>query len=158
MPFSAAYRAARSASRPATAAAVPPAARSAGRNAFRAIPAVPRIPQRTRPVRAMSRLPSLSPASGMGCGAYRIPTVSRVRIGPPRSLEAVSRNGARRAMAALFSGVGVALVTVFTADGEVDPAGTGKLAADLAGRGVAPSWSAAAPARRPPCPPPSGPR
>jgi len=40
-------------------------------------------------------------------------------------------------MAALFSGVGVALVTVFTADGEVDPAGTGKLAADLAGRGVA---------------------
>ena len=40
-------------------------------------------------------------------------------------------------MAALFSGVGVALVTVFTADGELDPAGTGKLAADLAGRGVA---------------------
>ena len=40
-------------------------------------------------------------------------------------------------MAALFSGVGVALVTVFSAEGGVDPAGTGKLAADLAGRGVA---------------------
>ncbi len=38
--------------------------------------------------------------------------------------------------AVLFSGVGVALVTVFSADGEVDPAGTGKLAAELAGRGV----------------------
>ncbi len=39
-------------------------------------------------------------------------------------------------MAALFSGVGVALVTIFDADGEVDPAATGKLAADLTGRGV----------------------
>ena len=39
-------------------------------------------------------------------------------------------------MAALFSGVGVALVTIFAGDGEVDPAATGKLAADLTGRGV----------------------
>jgi 4-hydroxy-tetrahydrodipicolinate synthase len=36
----------------------------------------------------------------------------------------------------LFSGVGVALVTVFGGSGEVDPESTGKLAADLAGRGV----------------------
>jgi 4-hydroxy-tetrahydrodipicolinate synthase len=41
------------------------------------------------------------------------------------------------APAPLFSGVGVALVTLFDADGEVDPASTGKLAADLAGQGVA---------------------
>jgi len=39
-------------------------------------------------------------------------------------------------MAALFSGVGVALVTLFTPAGDIDPAATGKLAADLAGRGV----------------------
>jgi 4-hydroxy-tetrahydrodipicolinate synthase len=39
--------------------------------------------------------------------------------------------------AILFSGVGVALVTLFGAEGEIDPASTGKLAADLAGRGVA---------------------
>jgi 4-hydroxy-tetrahydrodipicolinate synthase len=39
-------------------------------------------------------------------------------------------------MAALFSGVGVALVTVFDDAGDVDPGSTGKLAADLAGRGV----------------------
>ncbi|HUY48446.1 MAG TPA: dihydrodipicolinate synthase family protein [Streptosporangiaceae bacterium] len=36
----------------------------------------------------------------------------------------------------LFSGVGVALATLFGADGEVDPGSTGKLAADLAGRGM----------------------
>ena len=36
-----------------------------------------------------------------------------------------------------FSGVGVALVTLFGADGEIDPGSTGKLAASLAGRGVA---------------------
>src|SRR5260370_38903629 len=36
----------------------------------------------------------------------------------------------------LFSGVGVALVTVFDEAGDVDPGSTGKLAADLAGRGV----------------------
>jgi 4-hydroxy-tetrahydrodipicolinate synthase len=36
----------------------------------------------------------------------------------------------------LFSGVGVALVTVFDDAGDVDPGSTGKLAADLAGRGV----------------------
>jgi 4-hydroxy-tetrahydrodipicolinate synthase len=39
--------------------------------------------------------------------------------------------------AILFGGVGVALVTLFGAEGEIDPASTGKLAADLAGRGVA---------------------
>jgi len=39
-------------------------------------------------------------------------------------------------MAAVFGGVGVALVTVFGADGEVDPVATGKHAADLASRGV----------------------
>jgi 4-hydroxy-tetrahydrodipicolinate synthase len=39
-------------------------------------------------------------------------------------------------MAALFSGVGVALVTAFGADGAIDPGSTAKLAADLAGRGV----------------------
>lgn len=39
-------------------------------------------------------------------------------------------------MAALFSGVGVALVTAFGADGEIDAGSTAKLAADLAGRGV----------------------
>jgi 4-hydroxy-tetrahydrodipicolinate synthase len=37
---------------------------------------------------------------------------------------------------ALFSGVGVALVTVFDDAGDVDPGSTGKLAADLAGRGA----------------------
>ena len=36
----------------------------------------------------------------------------------------------------LFSGVGVALVTVFDEAGDVDPGSTGKLAADLVGRGV----------------------
>jgi 4-hydroxy-tetrahydrodipicolinate synthase len=39
-------------------------------------------------------------------------------------------------MTALFSGVGVALVTVFDEAGDLDPGSTGKLAADLAGRGV----------------------
>jgi 4-hydroxy-tetrahydrodipicolinate synthase len=39
-------------------------------------------------------------------------------------------------MTALFSGVGVALVTVFDDAGDVDPGSTGKLAADLAGRGI----------------------
>jgi dihydrodipicolinate synthase/N-acetylneuraminate lyase len=39
-------------------------------------------------------------------------------------------------MANLFSGVGVALVTVFGEDGAVDPGSTAKLAADLTGRGV----------------------
>jgi 4-hydroxy-tetrahydrodipicolinate synthase len=38
---------------------------------------------------------------------------------------------------ALFSGVGVALVTVFDEAGDLDPGSTGKLAADLTGRGVA---------------------
>ncbi|HZC64435.1 MAG TPA: dihydrodipicolinate synthase family protein, partial [Streptosporangiaceae bacterium] len=37
----------------------------------------------------------------------------------------------------LFRGVGVALVTLFDAGGEVDAASTGKLAAGLAGRGMA---------------------
>ncbi|HEX3389783.1 MAG TPA: dihydrodipicolinate synthase family protein [Streptosporangiaceae bacterium] len=40
-------------------------------------------------------------------------------------------------MAALFNGVGVALVTLFDSGGEVDPVSTGKLAAGLTGRGVA---------------------
>ena len=39
--------------------------------------------------------------------------------------------------AILFTGVGVALVTLFGADGEIDYGSTGKLAASLAGRGVA---------------------
>ncbi len=39
--------------------------------------------------------------------------------------------------AILFSGVGVALVTLFGADGEIDPGSTGKLAASLAARGAA---------------------
>ena len=39
--------------------------------------------------------------------------------------------------ASLLRGVGVALVTLFDSGGEVDPASTGKLAAGLAGRGVA---------------------
>jgi len=39
-------------------------------------------------------------------------------------------------MTALFSGVGVALVTAFGADGELDTGATAKLAADLAGRGM----------------------
>ena len=39
-------------------------------------------------------------------------------------------------MTTLFSGVGVALVTVFDEAGEVDAGSTGKLAADLAGRGI----------------------
>ena len=37
----------------------------------------------------------------------------------------------------LFRGVGVALVTLFDSGGEADPVSTGKLAAGLAGRGVA---------------------
>ena len=44
---------------------------------------------------------------------------------------------AATAPAPLFSGVGVALVTLFDADGEIDPGSTGKLAASLAGRGMA---------------------
>ena len=36
----------------------------------------------------------------------------------------------------VFNGVGVALVTIFTPDGEVDPGSTGKLAADLVARGM----------------------
>jgi 4-hydroxy-tetrahydrodipicolinate synthase len=39
-------------------------------------------------------------------------------------------------MTPLFSGVGVALVTVFDDAGDVDAGSTGKLAADLAGRGI----------------------
>ena len=39
-------------------------------------------------------------------------------------------------MAVVFGGVGVALVTLFGAEGEVDPVATGKHAADLASRGV----------------------
>lgn len=39
-------------------------------------------------------------------------------------------------MTTLFSGVGVALVTVFDEAGDLDPGSTGKLAADLTGRGV----------------------
>lgn len=39
-------------------------------------------------------------------------------------------------MAVVFGGVGAALVTLFGADGEVDPVATGKHAADLASRGV----------------------
>jgi 4-hydroxy-tetrahydrodipicolinate synthase len=39
-------------------------------------------------------------------------------------------------MTTLFSGVGVALVTVFDDAGDVDPGSTAKLATDLAGRGV----------------------
>ncbi len=51
MPLSAAHWAVRSVSRPATAAGSPPASRSEGRNRFRAILAVPRIPQRMlRPI------------------------------------------------------------------------------------------------------------
>src|ERR1700734_3606117 len=41
------------------------------------------------------------------------------------------------APAPLFGGGGVALVTLFDADGEIDPGSTGKLAASLAGRGMA---------------------
>ena len=41
------------------------------------------------------------------------------------------------APATLFSGVGVALVTLFDEDGEIDAGSTGKLAASLAGRGMA---------------------
>lgn len=44
--------------------------------------------------------------------------------------------GMRRKMAALFSGVGVALVTAFGTDGELDTDATAKHAADLAGRGM----------------------
>ena len=36
----------------------------------------------------------------------------------------------------VFDGVGVALVTIFAADGSADLAATGALAADLAGRGI----------------------
>src|SRR5215831_9445382 len=46
-PLAAAHPAVRPESRPATAAGSPPASRSEGRNRFRAILAVPRIPQRT---------------------------------------------------------------------------------------------------------------
>jgi 4-hydroxy-tetrahydrodipicolinate synthase len=41
-----------------------------------------------------------------------------------------------RAGTAVFAGVGVALVTLFTEDGAVDPGPTGKLAADLVARGM----------------------
>jgi 4-hydroxy-tetrahydrodipicolinate synthase len=40
------------------------------------------------------------------------------------------------AAAAVFSGVGVALVTLFTADGAVDPGPTSKLASELVARGM----------------------
>lgn len=39
-------------------------------------------------------------------------------------------------MTQVFSGVGVALVTIFTGDGAADPGSTGKLAADLVARGM----------------------
>jgi len=48
----------------------------------------------------------------------------------------MTQGGADEPMTALFSGVGVALVTVFDEAGDLDPGSTGKLAADLAGRGV----------------------
>ena len=40
------------------------------------------------------------------------------------------------AAAAVFRGVGVALVTMFTADGAVDPGPTSKLASELVARGM----------------------
>src|ERR1022692_2747264 len=57
MPWDAAYVAARAPSRPATAAAIPPARRSAGRKAARAIFAVLMIPQRR------SRVPVITVSS-----------------------------------------------------------------------------------------------
>src|SRR5579863_1050029 len=53
MPLSLAYCAARAASRLATAAAIPPAARRPGRNWARAIFAVPAMPQRSWPLGLM---------------------------------------------------------------------------------------------------------
>jgi 4-hydroxy-tetrahydrodipicolinate synthase len=53
------------------------------------------------------------------------------------SLDPATPATAAPAPAPLFSGVGVALVTLFDADGEIDPGSTGKLAASLAGRGMA---------------------
>jgi 4-hydroxy-tetrahydrodipicolinate synthase len=52
------------------------------------------------------------------------------------SLDPATPATAAPAPAPLFSGVGVALVTLFDADGEIDPGSTGKLAASLAGRGM----------------------
>jgi len=53
------------------------------------------------------------------------------------TLDPATSATAAPAPAPLFSGVGVALVTLFDADGEIDPGSTGKLAASLAGRGMA---------------------
>ena len=48
----------------------------------------------------------------------------------------VAGNAARETMPKVFTGVGVALVTIFKPDGAVDPAATAALAADLVRRGM----------------------
>ncbi|MGI8448459.1 MAG: dihydrodipicolinate synthase family protein [Streptosporangiaceae bacterium] len=55
----------------------------------------------------------------------------------PPAPDLATQASATQVPAPLFSGVGVALVTLFDADGEIDPGSTGKLAASLAGRGMA---------------------
>src|SRR5438552_18694608 len=77
-PLAAAHRSVRPGSRPATAAGSPPASRSEGRNRFRAILAVPRIPQRTLRPNVITRL---SPGHYRGMSAlFRGPGVALLTL------------------------------------------------------------------------------
>jgi 4-hydroxy-tetrahydrodipicolinate synthase len=53
-----------------------------------------------------------------------------------RAAADIAPSAARETMPKVFTGVGVALVTIFKPDGAVDPAATAALAADLASRGM----------------------
>src|SRR5215472_2171016 len=78
MPLAAAHPAVRSVSRPATAAGSPPASRSEGRNRFRAILAVPRIPHRMPCPIVITRL---SPGHYRGMGElFRGPGVALLTL------------------------------------------------------------------------------
>src|SRR2546429_5142061 len=153
MPLSRAHLAVRSASRPATAAASPPASRTAGRKFLRAMPAVPMTPHRTTMpsplAAAILALPwALSCQPRQACRLPPALAVMRAVVTIGRSAarpnvedigvkeSSVIPGGAGGATTEPFRGVGVALVTIFGDDGEVDPGATGKLAGDLVTRGM----------------------
>src|SRR6266516_2475814 len=148
-PLSRAHLAARSPSRPATAAASPPASRTAGRKNLRALLAVPMPPQRTAVTLSPSSRPPApagiippgpggpSPAARAGGSAGRGYHRGKCRARPDVKDAGVNESSPTRggagqdrpgATAEVFHGVGVALVTIFGDDGEIDPGATGKLA------------------------------
>src|SRR5215469_12838296 len=156
-PLSRAHLAARSPSRPATTAASPPAARTPGRKNLRAMLAVPMTPQRTavtlspssRPPAPAGIIPSgpgatfasrpgrPSPGRGYHRGKYRArPDVEDAGVNESSATRGGAGQARPGATAGPFRGVGVALVTIFGDDGEIDPGATGKLAVDLAARGM----------------------